>query len=84
MEPELDAEYTEEEIAEVFESGEALDGGGLEADPDEDHEGRVRDSEVCVQERLAIAAVAVEVFEGWGRWDYKEATLAHVVDCGFC
>ena len=65
----------EEEFAEVFEAGEALDGRRLQTVPDEDHEGGVGDGEVCVEEGFAVVGVAVEVFERRGGGDDKKATL---------
>jgi hypothetical protein len=70
----------EEKFAKVLQPGEALDRGGLETIPDEDHEGRVGDGEVGVEERFAIVEVAVEVFESGSGGDDEEATITHELD----
>jgi hypothetical protein len=73
----------EEEFAEVFEAGEALDGLRLQPVPDEDHEGGVGENEVGVEERLAVGQVAIEVFECGRRGYDEESSAAHDVDGGF-
>ena len=71
-----------QKFAEVFEAGEPPDGRGLEAVPDEDHEGGVGEDEVCVEESVAIAGVAVEVFESRCGGDDEQATVLHDLDGG--
>ena len=73
----------EKKRAEVLESGEALDGFRLQTVPDENHEGGVSDGEVCVEERVAIAEAAIEVFEGRSGGDNEKAAVAHDRDGGF-
>lgn len=66
------------EFAQVFESGETFDWDGLQAVPDQDHEGRVGDGEVRVEEGVAIIRTAIEVFESRGcRDDEKAAVGSH-------
>ena len=77
--------WLEEKIAEVLEAGEALDGDRLQTIPDEDHEGRVGDREVRVEQSVSIVGAAVEVLEGWSSGDYEETAFgAHDVDGFFC
>jgi hypothetical protein len=72
-----------EEFAEVFEAGKTIDGRRLQAVPDEDHEGRVGDGEVGVEEGLAVVEAAVEVFKGGRGWDDEESSVAHDLDGRF-
>jgi len=72
-----------EKFAKVFEAGEPPDGRGLDSVPDEDHEGGVGEDEVGVEERVAIAGVAVEILEGRRRGDDEETAVAHDLDGGF-
>jgi hypothetical protein len=65
-----------EKFAEIFEAGEATDTCALEAVPDENHEGRVGDGEVGVEEGFAVVGVAIEVFEGRSGWNNKKAAIA--------
>jgi hypothetical protein len=77
--------WLEEKIAEILEAGEALDGYRLQTIPDEDHEGRVGDREVRVEQSVSIVGAAVEVLEGWGCGDYEETAFgAHDIDGFFC
>jgi hypothetical protein len=70
-------------FAKILEPGEPLDGRGLEPVPDEDHEGGVGENEVGVEECVAIAGVAVEIFEGGRGGDDEDTAITDDLDGGF-